>query len=128
MIRKPELVHRPLCSKPCNRSKPAAPGTLLPCQVTVTAQQPLQFWQHVKKKAAKVGRPIFSTLEKISLPKISDMQIVDVLLVMSLWLFLCSEQLLIQDEMIVITFLHGRMCKTSKQRWLTMVLILQKCN
>lgn len=25
-----------------------------------------------------MGRPIFSTLEKISLPKISDMQIVDV--------------------------------------------------
>lgn len=43
--------------------------------MTVIAQHPLQFWEHVKKKAAEVGD--WDLLEKIDPPKISDMQSVD---------------------------------------------------
>lgn len=125
VTRKSELVHGSVCCKPRNRSEPAAPWTLSPCQVTVTAQQPLQFWEHVKKKAAEERD--WDLLEKIGPPKTSDMQSVGMNVVcdnpMAL-LFL--KQFLIQDKMIAIKFLHGESCKTSKQKWLNFVLILKK--
>lgn len=64
-----------VCGKFGNKSKPDAPWTLPSCQVTVIARHPLQFWEHIKKKAAEVGDG--DLLENIGPPKISAMQRVD---------------------------------------------------
>lgn len=116
-------MHGSVCSKPPNRSKPAAPWTLPPCQVTVTPQQPLQFWECAKKKAAEVGD--WDLLEKIGPPKMLDMQSVDMNVA-------CKDPMAFPVFKVVPNSGQNNShhilssCKTTRQRWLNMVLISQK--